>query len=40
MSCAWREMRNNQSMEPVEDKAVKDEARRLGFGKEIDALGV
>ena len=27
-------------IEPVEDKAIKDEARRLGFGKEIDALGV
>jgi hypothetical protein len=38
MSCAWREMRNNQNVEPVEDKAVKDEARRLGFGKEIDVL--
>ena len=38
MSCAWREMRNNQSVEPVEDKAVKDEARRLGFGNEIDVL--
>ena len=40
MSCAWREMRNNQSVEPVEDKAVKDEARRLGFGKEIDTLDI
>ena len=38
MSCAWKEMKNNQSVEPIEDKAVKDEARRLGFGKEIDEL--
>ena len=38
MSCAWSGTKKR--LKQVDKNDVKDEARRLGFGKEIDALGV
>ena len=41
MSCAWRGSTNRLAgLKQIDKKDIKDEARRLGFGKEIDALGV
>ena len=38
MSCAWSGTKKR--LKQADKNDVKDEARRLGFGKEIDALGV